>query len=236
MKAYIILFMLFLPGCKAPQIYVTPELKENSLMLPVKGRQGFQIGQKLSFGEFTTSKIKRGWTRAYDIPFIVRFQGVKEKFTFQQFGKKGQVADVFCAGKFRSVEMTGLKDYFNIVLNEKNHFAGSIIFNGGNEMWDFLLYNPDGRPMDKAKAGFLRKGNEVFEIHGIRRLANGKSNWSVDFWGFEFLYKGEAIATVETINNGNVWLKKDLSDNQRLLLASMASALLLRSNLEEMTQ
>lgn len=235
MKAYIILFMLLLPACKTPQIYVAPELKDSSMVLPVKGRQGLQLGQKLSFGEFNTSKIKRGWTQGYDFPFMVRFQGVKEKFSFQLFNDKHQAADVYCAGKFRSMEIAGIGDYFDIVIREKNHFAGTIISGAGKDIWDFLLYNPDGRPMDKTKAGFMQSGTEVVEINGIRRMANGKSNWSVEFWGYEFIHNGEVIGTVETINNGNVWLKNDLPESQRLLLAGMASALLLRSNLEEMT-
>lgn len=231
-RIIIALFLVVLVGCKTPQMYVAPTLKNDSETLPVKGRQGFQIGRQLSFGEYATGKVKQGWMKGYDIPFFVRFQGMKEKLSFQQYGRGGELAEVYSVGKFRSTELPLMKDYFNIILKEKNHFAGTVILNGGQDVWEFLLYNPDGEAFKDAKAGFIQNNHVEIEVKGITQLENGK-NFSSKFLGYEFVYKDQAIGAVETINNGKVWFKNDLPDDLKLVLASLSSSLLLRTSLEE---
>lgn len=228
----IVLFFVALAACKTPQMYVTPELLNNSETLAVSGRQGFRIGRSLSFGEYSTGKVRQGWVKGYDIPFFVRFQGMKEKLSFQQFDHSGQLADVFAAGKFRSTELPVVHDYFNIVLKEKNEFAGSVVLNEGLDVWEFLLYNPDGEAFRKNDAGFIRSETDWIKVTGISALQEGKS-LSAKFLGYEFILNGQPIGAVETINSGKVWLKEELPADLKLVLASLSSALLLRSNLEE---
>lgn len=232
-KIIFVLFLIVLAGCKTPQMFITPELKNDSQILPVKGRQGLQVGRSLSFGEYTTDKVKQGWVKGYDIPFFVRFQGMKEKLSFQQYGKPGQVADVYSVGKFRSTELPFLRDYFNIILKEKNHFAGMVIMNGGQDVWEFLLYNPDGESLNSARAGFVKNYNYMIEINGVKKMENGKHSLSNKFWGYEFVCEGQAIGALETINNGKIWFKNNLPDDLKLVLASLSSSLLLRTSLEE---
>jgi hypothetical protein len=213
-------------------MYVAPTLKNDSETFSVKGRQGFQIGRRLSFGEYATGKVKQGWVKGYDIPFFVRFQGMKEKLSFHQFDESGQMAEVYSVGKFRSTELPLLKNYFNIILKEKNQFAGTVILNGGQDVWEFLLYNPDGESFRSTKAGFVQNNHEVIEVKGVTQLENG-SNLSSKFLGYEFIHHEKTIGAVETINNGKVWLKNDLPDELKLVLASLSSSLLLRTSLEE---
>jgi len=226
------LFLIVLIGCKTPQMYVAPTLKNNSETFSVKGRLGFQIGRRLSFGEYATGKVKQGWVKGYDIPFFIRFKGMKEKLSFQQFNESGQMAEVYSVGKFRSTELPLLKNYFNIILKEKNQFAGTVILNGGQDVWEFLLVNPDGESFRSTKAGFVQNNHEVIEVKGVTQLENG-SNLSSKFLGYEFIHHEKTIGAVETINNGKVWLKNDLPDELKLVLASLSSSLLLRTSLEE---
>lgn len=227
-----VLLLIVSVGCKIPQMSIAPTLKNDSETLSVKGRQGFQIGRSLSFGEYTTGKVNQGWVKGYDIPFFLRFQGMKEKLSFHQFNESGQMAEVYSVGKFRSTELPFVRDYFNIILTEKNHFAGTVIQNGGQVVWEFLLYNPDGELLKGANAGFVQSKNEKIEVKGVTQLENG-NNLSSKFLGYEFIYHGKTIGAVETINNGKVWLKQDLADDLKLVLASLSSGLLLRTNLEE---
>ena len=231
-KIIIALFLIVLAGCKTPQMYVAPTLKNASEPLSVTGRQGFQTGRRLSFGEYSTSNVKQGWVKGYDIPFFVRFQGMKEKLYFQQFGREGELAEVYSIGKFNSTELPFIRDYFNIILKEKNYFSGTIILNGGQDVWEFLLYNPDGEPLKSAKAGFVQSNHEVIEVKGVTQLESG-NNFSSKFLGYEFIHHGKSIGAVEIVNNGKVWFKNDLSDDWKLVLASLSSGLLLRTSLEE---
>ena len=51
--------------------------------------------------------------------------------------------------------------------------------------------------------------------------------------GVEVLRDGGVMAAVETVNEGRVWIRGDVSEEDRMLVASIASALLLRSGLAE---
>lgn len=224
--------MAILAGCKTPQMYVSSELRSSTEVLTVKGRQGFQVGRSLSFGEYSTSKVQQGWVKGYNIPFFVRFQGMKEKLSFQQFDPKGQVAEVLAAGKFRSTELPLVRDHFNLLIKEKNHFAGTVVLNEGQDVWEFLLYNPDGESFKRDDAGFIRNQLVSIEVTGINTLEEGK-NLSGKFFGYEFLLKGQSVGAVETINSGKVWLRDELPADLKLVLASLSSTLLLRTNLGE---
>ncbi|MBU2651412.1 MAG: hypothetical protein KKA81_10800 [Bacteroidetes bacterium] len=49
------------------EIEVPEKLKENMSVFNVKGRQGIQINQVITFGDFHTSKVKKGWTKTTTI-------------------------------------------------------------------------------------------------------------------------------------------------------------------------
>ena len=227
-----LLIAVTLFACKTPQMVLAPSLKSNSETMMVKGKQGLQIRRTIAYGNYTTSKVKQGWQTGYDIPFFLRFQGMQEKLSFRQFGSEGRVADVYAVGKFRSTELPVMREHFNIQLNEKNHFAGTVVMNNGQDIWEFLLYNPDGKFFTNKGAGFIKNNAETIDVKGVTQLENG-NNLSVQFIGYEFVHDGETIGAVETINNGKVWFKNDLSVDLKLVLASLSSSLLLRTNLEE---
>jgi hypothetical protein len=56
-----IITVLFLISCTAAKLSVPTSFGEQATRMPVKGIDGWQVNQKLSFGNYTTSKIKRGW-------------------------------------------------------------------------------------------------------------------------------------------------------------------------------
>ena len=73
--------LILFTACSTPQMAIDQQLHTSTAM-PVKGRQGWMVNQHLSFGEFTSGKVNRGWLKRYDIPFIVRFSGAKEKLAY----------------------------------------------------------------------------------------------------------------------------------------------------------
>lgn len=219
-------------ACTTPQMALAPSLENNSESMDVKGKQGLQFKRSLHFGDYSTSKVKQGWITGYDIPFILHFQGMQEKISFKQYGNEGQVADVFAAGKFKSTELPLVSEHFNILLNEKNYFAGNVVLEQGRQVWEFLLYNPDGKFLRNNGAGYIKSKTANIDVKGVSHLANG-NNLSVQFVGYEFVHDGEIVGAVETINKGKVWLKNDLDDDLKLVLASLSSCLLLRTNLEQ---
>ena len=48
-------------ACSTAKVSISPDFTNESTKMPVKGVNGWQLNQKLSFGNYNTSKIRRGW-------------------------------------------------------------------------------------------------------------------------------------------------------------------------------
>lgn len=233
MKPVTIISMLVLTGlfaCRTAEIAVSPEL--NASAMPVKGRNGLQIGQVIRYGAYTTDKVRRGWTKGYDIPFVVRFQSAKEKMSFTQFGSDGTRAEVACVSKFKSTELPIVRDFFGVPLDYQNFFAGNISI--GTTHWDFLLHNPNGDFLrEKASAGFAQNGTQRIDIEAIRGF-EGQPDWmkKLTVYGHEFRIGGKVVGAVSTMNKGKVWIDESLDTETRTVIAAVATGLLLRTDVE----
>ncbi len=228
-----LVIMASLFSCKPAEIAIDPTLEAKAM--PVKGRQGLQIGQVIRYGEFKTDKVRRGWTKSYDVPFVVRFRGAKEKMSFTQFGPDGQQAEVACISKFKSTEIMTVRDYFSVPIDIDNFFAGNITFGEERPNWDFILYNPNGDFLrEQASAGYAQNGTKRIDIQAIRGL-KGQSGWlkEVTVAGHEFRYEGKVVGAVSTINNGKVWIDETLDAETKTVIAAVATGLLLRRDVEE---
>lgn len=237
----VILFLLSVAtfgGCRTAEMAVTDELKTNATPYAVKGRQGFQIGQSLSFGEYRTSKVNRGWTRSYSIPFVVQFSGAREKLSFQQSGPQNRTASVALISRFRETELSPVRDYFSLSIKNTNTFAGGIELSGSKENWEFIVHHVDGQnnSMKNNTLGFIRSKVDHLQIDivGVRELEGASKMMTLmDVYGYEFRLDGEAIGAVATVNNGKVWIKENLHPELKLVLASISSGLMLRNNMVE---
>ena len=228
---FIVLAFAGITACSTPEVAIDPSLQAEAM--PVKGRNGLQIGQVISYGHFETDKVRRGWTRSYDVPFRVRFRGAREKLSFTQYGPGGKEAEVACISKFKSTELNVLGDYFSVPLDLKSYFAGNIITS--NADWDFIVYNPNGDFLrGEASAGYVRSGDKRIEISALRRLQDAKPSFvdKLAIYGHEFRIDGKVVGAVSTINRGKVWLDASLDSETRLALAAVATGLLLRRDVE----
>lgn len=228
-----LLALLAMAACSTPHISVDQELQASASPMPVNGRQGWMIGQKLSFGEFSTGKVRRGWTKSYDIPFIVRFSGAKERLSFDMQDSQGLSANVFCLGKLREQDLPLFNDLFEVNLGWKDVFSGTVTLNDGERHYDFLVANLNQNNWFREASGFIRYQGGEIELQPVNRLANGKKMLSENVPGFQFVYQGQVVGAVETLNRGQVWIKAGLPQEMRLLLGAMSAALLLRSELAD---
>lgn len=217
---------------QTPRVMLDPALQAEAM--PVKGRNGFTIGQTIRYGDYLTSKVKRGWVSGFDVPFVVRFQGAKEKLSFTQFGPNGSKALVACISKFRSTELQLIRDYFYLPVKYHNFFAGSLVVDKNGEAWDFVIYNPDGDFLRRTEsAGFIQQGSRRIEIQAIRGL-EGQPRWMqpLAVYGHEFVIAGKTVGAVSTVNRGTVWIDESLDTQTRTAIAAVATAILLRTDVE----
>lgn len=228
----VVLIGMIAISCKTPQLQLDPALRAKPLK--VKGTQGLMIGQVVRFGDFKTSKVKRGWVNQYDIPFFIRFKGASEKLSFTQYGPDNLEAMVSCISKLKSRELEILQDFFTINLTHENYFAGNILPSDGAAPWDFVLHNPNGDfQRDLPSAGIARNHIRFIEIKAIRSL-HDQPQWLSKFtvYGYHFYLDGKPIGAVSMMNSGTVWLERDLDPEVKIVVSSLATALLLRTDVE----
>lgn len=223
---------LILSACSTPEMLVDKKLQEESMAYEVNGRNGWLINQRLSFGEYESGKVNRSWTKGYDFPFIVRFTGAKEKLSFSLKNAEGVEAEIFCLGKLREQDLTLFHEYFDINLKAKDAFTGSVVVSE-NAAFDFYVTNLNQNNWFREAKGWIRGENAKFEIRPVKMLGNNQRSLGMQAPGFEFVRNNKVVGAVETLNQGRVWLHNDLNEDQKLVLAGVASALLLRSELAD---
>lgn len=216
----------------AQKLILSPDL-DSAVEMKAKGRQGWQINQVIRFGDYSTSKARRGWTRGYSVGFTLRFRNASQKLSFTQKTPDGFEADVLAVSRFSSMELDMGRGFFSFPLDNRDAFAGTIIPAGDTgRSWDFVLYNPDGSLVKDIDCGsaFCEDG-AVIRISGVQKI-EGMPRWmQAAFFGYEFYRDGKAIAAVSTVNNGKVWINPGLDANTRLVVSALASALLLRHDI-----
>ena len=230
-----LLALVFLASCKTPNIVVSESLKTNTNVYDASGRQGFQFNQVVRFGDYYTSKIKRGWTKSRDITFVMRFQKAQQKLSFMQFAPDSSSAEVLAVSKFKNNEIELLRDFLSYSTQYENTFAGTIITSGdSSQSWEFMIHNPESSLPRYADCGVANSADgKVISIRGVKKIEN-QSNWiQLDNHGFEFTMDGKAVAAVSTINKGRVWLHNELSSSDKLVIASLSTALLVRHSIQE---
>jgi hypothetical protein len=54
--------------------------------------------------------------------------------------------------------------------------------------------------------------------------------WNIDNLGFEYKAEGRSVGAVQIFNNGKVWIRNGLLEEQKLVLAALSTALMIRNN------
>lgn len=80
----IILAIVALTSCTAAKVSVPDSFSGQSTRYAVKGINGWQVNQKLSFGQFNTSKVKRGWDFTSSVQYT-KFSIRPEEFILKVF-------------------------------------------------------------------------------------------------------------------------------------------------------
>lgn len=239
LKSITTFFFVFLIGIissKAQYVKLPESLKENSEILPVKGRNGIQINQVITFGDFKTSKIKKGWTKTSKFTSsATSVSSSSQKFSFVQNGPNNIAADVACLGELSKIDIEIIKNLFSIGTDFKSCFTGSITISE-TEIWDFIIIDPEKKPDNGSSSGFIRKENsELIELFASTELEGKKIPKFLQgvVQGYEFRMADEPIGIVSLYNKGDVILKNGLPDNIKLVIASLSTALLVKADLND---
>ena len=236
---------------------LSEELGQAKDEYPVKGRNGILINQKLSFGEYKTTKVKRSWTRGsssksgigvynekneYINLISMEYQNRKQTMNFS-LSDGNLSSDVYCASHFDSKDLSIGKNensIWNIALDitgagfESQNLFYVQIFVDEKAPWQLLLDNQASQAKAKEYSGiFARSKTEYYTIRPVTRLdQKGKiRNMPFGSIGYEISDKdGKPVAAVSMMDNGMVFLGKT-DPSERFLLANLCSAILLQENI-----
>ena len=224
-------------SCKTSDIRISDTLAANSQPLQVKGNTGLLINQKLSFGDYHTSAIKRGLSSRTDYHiFGIQHEKASQMVEFTQFLPTGKSADIVGSNNYNNNMFDLFKGMQTYADNFTNGFFGVIIPNDKESpVWQVLIENDNSGTSLKSETddgiAMDESGNQI-EISGTKTLSNNNFFTNdANTFGFELFQKGKSIAAVSVIGNGKVWIDKDLPESDKLVVASLASILISKRNL-----
>jgi hypothetical protein len=259
-KLFLILAILIVAiSCSPVKIAVDDAGWQRKEELSVKGRNGFLIKQKLSFGEFKTGNVKRSWTKGsswgFGVPVAndwierlnIEFVRRKQTVRFSLTDAAGNESEVTAFSKVRWTDLS-IGNNPNSVVNVigdllqigdagTNTYAVRIFPARNEQPWEMLIDNNAAVRNAKTYTGLLAKNKtEYYTVAPVYKLMNKKGkavalpiSGSV---GFEFRnQKGETVAAVSLIDNGVVYFAA-LAPQEKFLLANAAAALLLQQQLD----
>ncbi|WP_029034602.1 hypothetical protein [Salinimicrobium terrae] len=260
MKKISFLFLALLLIACAP---VKPALSVSETnAFPVKGRQGLLINQKLKFGDYKTSSVKRSWTRSgntrvdlisgqvadpsYPNLVAMDYADSEQSFYFSLSDPFGNAADVYAVSEFHAEDLQ-IGDNPNSVINiledifggsgfSENLFYLQVFLNDEVKPWQLLLDNHAAQITPEDYSGFFALTEEKFYAlqpithingkKGVEKIIAGSIGYEI------FNSKGESVAAVSLIDNGEVYLHTD-DPSERLLLSSLCAALLLQEDIAQ---
>lgn len=252
---------LAIAGCAPGKMSVSDELKASNDEYTVKGRNGTRIKQKVTFGEYATTNIRRSWTKGnsmrsgigyHDVARqewvnIISTEYINKKQTINFVLNDGkQLSEVYCVSKFNAKDLE-IGRNSNSVLNigmdilgmggrsSSNYYVQIYASPQDERPWEMVIDNQRSHARPKEYVGYLTKSStEYYSIVPVTKMEiNGKEgNTLAGAIGFEFRDpNGKAVAAVSLLNNGMVFLGKIPSED-RFLLANACTALLLQDVIE----
>ena len=261
--------IVLLSSCTAARLEVPQQFSSQATQLPVKGINGWQIGQKLSFGNYTTSTIKRGWDFTASLQwsrFRIRpeeallkvfdihtdnnsnWQRSRFQYTLQE---GANVAEIYATEKFNEKQLVYKSNNPWIGNASKTNryeyaFTAAIVplTTEGEAPWSLVLVNKYDAANDTARKlfdrpyveeeGYVTNGKENIAIRPLRiekvTTAKGKDTKVLGgkmLSGYELQWDGGTVAIIDILDN-NIWLYNDLEPADKLILSSIASAILLK--------
>lgn len=193
--------------------------------LPVQGRQGWKLTERIEFGGFAVHGVQRSLSKGGDLGLSIpglAYEGSKRRQTFL-FRVDGPGVTGWRGAAATNLRRRALDVGFDIELRNQSGFMTLLSPDAApDEAWSLNLTEKRERPL----TGTLSRGDRVIAVKGTNRLA-GTILPLGETTGYIFEADGRTLAAVEVINNGAVWLAPDLDPALRAPVTAAISSLLL---------
>jgi hypothetical protein len=193
--------------------YAVPGELSTVSPVPVHGRQGWLINQRLSFGAYATDEVKRSATRATEEPDILHGEHgeYRQRYQFALHRDGAKVADVACIAEGSGAQT------LNVVWRSKRTLQCDVNLAGGG-LRVVRLESSRDRPLSGRVTG-----DPAFAITGSNRVDEGRPMDGTA--GYTIAHDGGApVAAVDVVGNGAVFMQPGAHEDA---VAAIAAALLL---------
>ena len=253
-----------LASCTAAKISVPDQFSSEASKMHVKGLNGWMINQKLTFGNYQTSSVKRGWDfgssfqhtkiflkpeemllRVFEIETDKKSLSQRNKFQYSIYDGKLEAA-VFATEKFNEKQLVykSRNPWIGDVTNTQGFqysFTAGIIPSGtsDNDPWSVVISTKGSKAgmfdqPDVEEQGFATNGKETIRITPLRienvKQKNGKETKVFGgslFSGYELRWDDGVVGIIDILDN-NIWIANNLDAHDKLIIASVSSAVLLK--------
>lgn len=268
-KNIIFTIIIALASCTAAKLPVADEFSSRATKMPVKGLNGWMINQKLSFGNYQTSTIKRGWDFTSSVQYTKFFvrpeeailkvfdidtdtKNLKQKNKFQYIIEgENAIAEVYATEKFSEKQLVYKSNnpYIGSANKTKKYeyaFTTAIVPLEEKDAapWSLVLINTYDIAKDTARTlfgkpyveeeGYATNGTESIAISPMRiekaATAGGKETKIFGgklLGGYELSINNKAICIIDILENA-VWIDSNISSSKKIIVSSIASAILLK--------
>jgi hypothetical protein len=264
-----IAILLFFSACTAAKVSVPANFSSAATRYPVKGLNGWTVNQRLQMGDYSTSKIRRGWDMGNSLQYT-RFLKRPEEMLLQVFNidtdKKflsqrnnfqysiengREAAEIFATEKFTEQDLVyksnnpWLGDGSKTRRYDYSFSAAILPLTASDKTaWSLVLINRYDAAKDTARKlfdrpfveeeGYATNGKETIAIRPLRledmKTKSGKSTKVFGgplLAGYELRWDDGVVAIIDILDN-SVWVANDLDNDDRIMIHSISSAILLK--------
>jgi hypothetical protein len=206
-------------ACATARMQVDPGLAAGAEAMVVTGNNPRVWNRPLAFGPYHTVQVSEGGEWSWAIPLIIADIASSRQSYRVSVSDGERSSDIACTRRRTSVDRDGL----SIDVSRVPHLQCAIRADGDSTAWVLRLRERGTRFDGALESGGTSRDFRVVSAH---RLEGGAFD-SGDPVGFTVERDGRTVSAVETINRGRVWVDPSLAVSERMLAASVATALLL---------
>lgn len=208
-----------------------PDALASAERLPVKGRQGWKLLERLEFGGYSVHHVERSLTKGGDLGITIPglgYEGSKRRQSFR-FAVEGPDMKPWQGAAATNLRRRALDVGVEIEFRNKSGFRALLNAEATpTQVWTLDLTEKSERPL----TGTLTGWDKTIAVQGTNRLAGSPFPLG-DTSGYVFELNGKPVAAVEVVNNGAVWFAPGLDPALRAPITAAMSSLLLFEELRK---
>lgn len=265
MRSLLLVFFagIILIGCNTMEPVLNVSDSNSLESYAVKGRQGWMINQKLEFGDYKTSRVKRSWTRGgntrLDLPFgtisdpdypsLISMEYVhrNQAYYFQLSDTHGNISDVYGTSSYNSRDrqignnpnsiINILEDIFGKADYAEDLFYLQLYINDERRPWQLLLDNHASTFFANKYQGVFALDDKTYftlkPLSSIYGKKGPKEVWGGGSLGFEIFNSSNESVGAVSLIDNGKVYLHTSDPKERFILANLSAALLLQESIAQ---